>query len=196
MAHWSLMAPLYAHSTSLLLLQPPPLRLPARSFLAAFPPLTMHCAGPPPPLSNTFPPAPALRAMPMPSAPSPWPAFPSPAPRSVACSPSAASLAATAAARTADHAARLEKHACRPLSWLAGHDSLRAASPILPYLSARHLLAPRAPSATSSSPPYSARSCVVGSDWGSNADNAQGRGGHVGKKEVADVGGMGGAAMR
>ncbi|CAI5502640.1 unnamed protein product [Closterium sp. Naga37s-1] len=155
-------APLYALSTSLLLLQPPRLRLPARSFLAA------------PPLCNALPLAPSLRAMPTPPALSPWPASPSPAPRSVARSPSAAAPAATAAARTADHAARLKKQTCRPLSCLAARQSLRAPSPILPYLSARHLLAPRAPSATSSAPHYSARSCVVAADWGSSAGNAQG----------------------
>ncbi|CAI5963807.1 unnamed protein product [Closterium sp. NIES-64] len=129
-----------------MLRQPPPLRLPARSFLAAFPPLAIHCAAPLPPLCNALPPALSPCGMATPPAPSPWPASPSPAPRSVARSLSTAAPAPTAAARTAHHAARLEKHACRPLSCLA----------------ARH------------APPYSARSCFVGADWGSIAGNARG----------------------
>ncbi|CAI6010096.1 unnamed protein product [Closterium sp. NIES-65] len=114
-----------------MLRQPPPLRLPARSFLAAFPPLAIHCAAPLPPLCNALPPALSPCGMATPPAPSPWPASPSPAPRSVARSLSTAAPAPTAAARTAHHAARLEKHACRPLSCLAARQSPRAPSPKL-----------------------------------------------------------------
>ncbi|CAI5511623.1 unnamed protein product [Closterium sp. Naga37s-1] len=167
-------APLYAHSTSLLLLQPPRLRLPARSFLAAFPSLAMHCATPP----ATALQRPAPRALPVRHGN---------APRPLALARLAVTLPSQRRAqpfrfracsdRCCPHCPpRRAPREARMLPALMPRCPPVPArrSPILLYLSARHLLVSRAPIATSSAPPYSARSCVVGADWGRSAGNAQG----------------------